>query len=229
MKKILFLLFFLTANLMHGQNVNTWFRTTLSKELYSQLSVDLELQHRRQQSFDHQNPFTKNLVYAVRPWINYTFKNESKLHFSPLAYYQLYPTIQKEEDLEKSVQKELRSSLASTFLFPIAPNLSFYARTMLEYRLFLHNNNWFRHRNRVEVKYRFHSKYAVLLQEEILLNLNQLANKNRYDQNRITLGVSKASTVFNYELGYSYVHRMPQKSNFYISDHNFYVNFRMKL
>lgn len=184
----------------------------------------MEFQHRRQQGFEDDHPLHKNLVFSARPWVHYSFDNNGKLHLAPLAYYKLYAPIQKIEDESRPAQKELRSSLGYSYQYKLTDKFSVNGRAMLEYRIFLQNNNWFRQRSRLGAKYQINDVYGLVFQEEILLNLNEFFKTNFYDQNRITLGVQKKTRKQNYELGYMYVDRLPQRSSDHFSDHNFYIN-----
>lgn len=229
MKKNIVLFLFLTFNFAHGQSVNIWFRTTFSYSFKNNISVDAEFQHRRQQGFEGNHPLHKNLVFSIRSWMHYSFDNNGKLHLSPLAYYKLYAPIQKIEDESVPAQKELRSSLGYSYQHKFTDKFSVNGRAMLEYRIFLQNNNWFRQRSRIGAKYQINDVYGLVFQEEILFNLNELFKKNFYDQNRITLGVQKKTNKQNYELGYMYVYRLPQRSSDQFSDHNFYINLTFHL
>ena len=53
------------------QHYNTWFRGTLSTSVGKKLKIDNEFQHRRQNGFENENMFDRNLMFTYRNWVHY--------------------------------------------------------------------------------------------------------------------------------------------------------------
>jgi hypothetical protein len=56
--------FFLAPKTVAQEHTNSWFRNTLSIPVTEKIKTDIELQHRRQNDFESDNPFDKNLMYT---------------------------------------------------------------------------------------------------------------------------------------------------------------------
>ena len=80
------------------EHTNIWFRTTLSISVAEKIKTDIELQHRRQNDFNSDNLFDKNLMFSFRTWIYYKQNKDVVYAISPFAYFSNYKIIQKESD-----------------------------------------------------------------------------------------------------------------------------------
>ena len=92
------------------EHANSWFRTTLSIPDTEKIKTDLELQHRRQNDFESNNLFDKNLMYAFRTWIYYKQNKDVVYAISPFAYFSNFKIIQKESDAVAKTTNEYRFS-----------------------------------------------------------------------------------------------------------------------
>ena len=59
---ILIVTIIIASKTVAQEHTNSWFRTTLSVPVTEKIKTDLELQHRRQNDFESDNLFDKNLM-----------------------------------------------------------------------------------------------------------------------------------------------------------------------
>jgi hypothetical protein len=103
---------FIAQTLLAQTHNNAWFRTTLSLPVSEKFKIDNEFQHRRQNGFDNNNLFDKNLMFTYRNWVHYQYSKDVKFSVSPFAYFSNYKIIQKQADQTAEPNKEIRFSVA---------------------------------------------------------------------------------------------------------------------
>lgn len=189
--------------------------------------TEVELIHRRQNDFESNNLFDKNLVYATRTWIYYKQNKDVVYGLSPFAYFSNYKIIQKESDAVAKPTNEYRFTASLELQHQLAKNFYVVDRTAIEYRAFEGSiENTTRLRNRLAFRYDFNSKYNVAIGDEILVNTTGTDALHIFDQNRIFTNFSyKLNSSVKLDLGYIYISRLPQINLDLIDDNNFYLNF----
>ncbi len=189
--------------------------------------TEVELIHRRQNDFESNNLFDKNLVYATRTWIYYKQNKDVVYGLSPFAYFSNYKIIQKVSDAVAKPTNEYRFTASLELQHQLAKNFYVVDRTAIEYRAFEGSiENTTRLRNRLAFRYDFNSKYNVAIGDEILVNTTGTDAQHIFDQNRIFTNFSyKLNSSVKLDLGYIYISRLPQINLDLIDDNNFYLNF----
>lgn len=193
--------------------------------------TEIELIHRRQNDFESNNLFDKNLVYATRTWIYYKQNKDVVYGISPFAYFSNYKIIQKESDAVAKPTKEYRFTASLELQHQLAKNFYVVDRTAIEYRAFEGSiENTTRLRNRLAFRYDFNSNYNVAIGDEILINTTGTDALHIFDQNRIFTNFSyKLNSALKLDIGYIYISRLPQINLDLIDDNNFYLNFTYTL
>jgi len=189
--------------------------------------TEIELIHRRQNDFESNNLFDKNLVYATRTWIYYKQNKDVVYGVSPFAYFSNYKIIQKESDAVAKPTNEYRFTASLELQHQLAKNFYVVDRTAIEYRAFEGSiENTTRLRNRLAFRYDFNSNYNVAIGDEILINTTGTDVLHIFDQNRIFTNFSyKLNSSVKLDIGYIYISRLPQINVDLIDDNNFYLNF----
>jgi hypothetical protein len=195
--------------------------------LNEKFKTEVELIHRRQNDFESNNLFDKNLVYATRTWIYYKQNKDVVYGLSPFAYFSNYKIIQKVSDAVAKPTNEYRFTASLELQHQLAKNFYVVDRTAIEYRAFEGSiENTTRLRNRLAFRYDFNSKYNVAIGDEILVNTTGTDALHIFDQNRIFTNFSyKLNSSVKLDLGYIYISRLPQINLDLIDDNNFYLNF----
>jgi hypothetical protein len=195
--------------------------------LNEKFKTEVELIHRRQNDFESNNLFDKNLVYATRTWIYYKQNKDVVYGLSPFAYFSNYKIIQKVSDAVAKPTNEYRFTASLELQHQLAKNFYVVDRTAIEYRAFEGSiENTTRLRNRLAFRYDFNSKYNVAIGDEILVNTTGTDAQHIFDQNRIFTNFSyKLNSSVKLDLGYIYISRLPQINLDLIDDNNFYLNF----
>jgi hypothetical protein len=193
--------------------------------------TEIELIHRRQNDFESNNLFDKNLVYATRTWIYYKQNKDVVYGISPFAYFSNYKIIQKESDAVAKPTNEYRFTASLELQHQLAKNFYVVDRTAIEYRAFEGSiENTTRLRNRLAFRYDFNSNYNVAIGDEILINTTGTDALHIFDQNRIFTNFSyKLNSALKLDIGYIYISRLPQINLDLIDDNNFYLNFTYTL
>ena len=193
--------------------------------------TEVELIHRRQNDFESNNPFDKNLMYATRTWIYYKPNKDVVYGISPFAYFSNYKIIQKESDAVAKPTNEYRFTASLELQYQLAKNFYVVDRTAIEYRAFEGSiENTTRLRNRLAFRYDFNSNYNVAIGDEILINTTGTDALHIFDQNRIFTNFSyKLNSAVKLDIGYIYISRLPQINLDLIDDNNFYLNFTYTL
>lgn len=114
------------------EHTNSWFRTTLSVPVTEKIKTDLELQHRRQNDFESDNLFDKNLMYTFRTWVYYKQTKDVVYALSPFAYFSNYKIIQNESDAVSKPLNEYRFCASVELQYELANKLFIVDRTALE-------------------------------------------------------------------------------------------------
>ena len=213
------------------EHTNSWFRTTVSIPVTEKIKTDVELQHRRQNDFESNNFFDKNLMYTFRTWIYYKQNNDVVYAISPFAYFSNYKTIQKENDALAKPTNEYRFSASVELQHELATKFFIVDRTALEYRVFESSmKNVVRLRNRMAFRYDFNLKYNIAFGDEILINAKGTDVQHIFDHNRIFIYFSyKLKSSLKFDIGYIYISRLPKSNTNLIEENNFYLNFTYTL
>lgn len=193
--------------------------------------TEIELIHRRQNDFESNNLFDKNLVHATRTWIYYKPNKDVVYGISPFAYFLNYKIIQKESDAIAKPTNEYRFTASLELQYQLAPKFYVVDRTAIEYRAFEGSiENTSRLRNRLAFRYDFNSNYNLAIGDEILINTTGTDALHIFDQNRIFTNFSyKLNSSVKLDIGYIYISRLPQINVDLIDDNNFYLNFTYTL
>jgi len=199
--------------------------------LNEKFKTEIELIHRRQNDFESNNLFDKNLVHATRTWIYYKPNKDVVYGISPFAYFSNYKIIQKASDAVAKPTNEYRFTASLELQHQLAPKFYVVDRTAIEYRAFEGSSeNTSRLRNRLTFRYDFNSNYNLAIGDEILINTTGTDALHIFDQNRIFTNFSfKLNSSVKLDLGYIYISRLPQINVDLIDDNNFYLNFTYTL
>jgi len=228
---LLVALTFFTQNTIAQQHINSWFRTTLSIPVTNKIKTDLELQHRRQNDFESDNLFNKNLMYTFRTWIYYKQNKDVVYAISPFAYFSNYKIIQKESDAVAKPTNEYRFTASLEIQHQLAPKFFVVDRTAMEYRVFEGSiENTTRLRNRLAFRYDYNSNYSVAIGDEILINTTGTDAQHIFDHNRAFTNFSyKPNSAVKFDIGYIYISRLTKSNIDLIDESNFYLNFTYTL
>lgn len=218
----------LFASKIHAQErVNSWFRTTLSIPITEKIKTDLELQHRRQNDFESNNLFDKNLMYTFRTWIYYKQNKDLVYAISPFAYFSNYKIIEMKSDAVAKPTNEYRFTASIELQHQLATKFYVVDRTAIEYRVFEGSiENATRLRNRLAFRYDFNSRYNLALGDEILVNTTGTDAQHMFDHNRGFINFSyKPNSAVKVDIGYIYISRLTKSNINLIDESNFYLNF----
>lgn len=213
------------------EHTNSWFRTTLSIPITEKIKTDLELQHRRQNDFESNNLFDKNLMYTFRTWIYYKQNKDVVYAISPFAYFSNYKIIQKESDAVAKPTNEYRFTASIELQHQLATKFYVVDRTAIEYRVFEGSiENTTRLRNRLVFRYDLNSRYNLALGDEILVNTTGTDAQHMFDHNRAFSNFSyKPNSTVKFDIGYIYISRLTKSNINLIDESNFYLNFTYTL
>jgi len=212
------------------QRTNSWLRATATYRMNERTGLAVELQHRRQNSYDNRNPFSQNLLSSVRPWLQADINPQVRVSFSPLAYYRLNSIIRKKEDLQKNIQEEYRISAALLLQHPLNSRTALSWQTMLEYRMFRRAGRLLRLRLKPGIQYSLHPRWQVYYYEEMLLNVQGAGPLHGFDHNRIAGGVSyRVNARTTADLSYLYISRMPLSTTVLLREHVVHLQLRYRL
>lgn len=209
------------------EHINSWFRTTLSIPVTEKIKTDVELQHRRQNDFESDNLFEKNLMYTFRTWIYYKQNEDIVYGISPFAYFSNYKIIQKESDTKENPANEYRFSATIELQHELADNFFIVDRTALEYRVFEGvAENVVRLRNRLSFRYDFNSKFNISVGDEVFINASGTDAQHIFDHDRLFSNFSfKPRHSLKFDVGYIYISRLPKNNIDLLEESNFYFNF----
>lgn len=218
---------FFASKTIAQEHTNSWFRTTVSIPTSEKIKTDLELQHRRQNDFESDNLFDKNLMYTFRTWIYYKQNKDLIYAISPFAYFSNYKSIQKEVDADAKPTNEYRFTASIELQHELATKLYVVDRTAIEYRVLEGSiENTTRLRNKLAFRYDFNPKYNLAIGDEILINSTGTDAQHMFDHNRIFTNFSyKLNSVIKFDIGYIYISRLTKNAIDLIDESNFYLNF----
>ena len=213
------------------EHTNSWFRITISIPVTEKIKTDIELQHRRQNNFESDNLFDKNLMYTFRMWVYYKQNKDVVYAISPFAYFSNYKIIQKESDAVAKPTNEYRFSASIELQHELATKFFIIDRTALEFRVFEgRTENVVRIRNRLALRYDFSLKYNIAFGDEIFINAKGTDVQHIFDHNRIFTNFSyKPKSSLKFDIGYIYISRLPKINADLIEESNFYLNFTYTL
>jgi hypothetical protein len=222
---------FFAPKIVAQEHTNSWFRTTLSIPVTNKIKTDLELQHSRQNDFESNNLFDKNLMYTFRTWIYYKQNKDVVYAISPFAYFANYKIIQKESDAVAKPTNEYRFTASLEIQHQLAPKFFVVDRTAMEYRVFEGSiENTTRLRNRLAFRYDYNSNYSVAIGDEILINTTGTDAQHIFDHNRAFSNFSyKPNSAVKFDIGYIYISRLTKSNIDLIDESNFYLNFTYTL
>ena len=218
---------FFAPKISAQEHTNSWFRTTLSISVTEKIKTDIELQHRRQNDFESNNLFDKNLMYTFRTWMYYKQNKDVVYALSPFAYFSNYKIIQKQSDAIVKPTNEYRFTASVELQHELANKFFVVDRTALEYRVFEGSiENVIRLRNRLAFRYDINTKYNIALSDEILINTTGTDAQHIFDHNRLFSNFSfKPKPSLKFDVGYIYISRLPKSNNDLVDESNFYLNF----
>lgn len=193
--------------------------------------TEVELIHRRQNDFESNNLFDKNLMHAFRTWIYYKQNKDVVYAISPFAYFSNYKIIQKESDAVAKLTNEHRFSASVELQHELANKFFIVDRTVVEYRVFEGSiENVIRLRNRLAFRYDFNSKFNTAVGDEIFINAYGTDAQHIFDHNRLFGSFSfKPKPKLRFDIGYIYISRLPKSNTDLIEESNFYLNFTYTL
>ena len=228
---LLVIVTFFAPKTVAQEHTNSWFRTTLRIPFTEKIKTDLELQHRRQNDFESNNLFDKNLMYTFRTWIYYKQNKDVVYAISPFAYFSNYKIIQKESDAVAKPTNEYRFTASLEIQHQLAPKFFVVDRTAMEYRVFEGSiKNTTRLRNRLAFRYDYNSNYSVAIGDEILINTTGTDAQHIFDHNRAFTNFSyKPNSAVKFDIGYIYISRLTKSNIDLIDESNFYLNFTYTL
>lgn len=210
------------------EHVNAWFRITSRYTLNDRITTDMEVQHRRQSSYNDHNPVSHPLMLSIRPWLYYRLNEDVQLAVSPLAWYRLFPIIEKPADVNGKYLTEYRSTIGISMKRKVNNNFTIGSRFMAEYRNFDRLPDILRVRARLGADYRFDRRYKLTIQEELLANLHGTPADHLFDHNRLGASITRQySSDAWMELGYLYVNRLTPKNTELITEHNIFLHMGM--
>lgn len=231
MKRVLcFILLLISSSVASAQHYNAWLRSTLQVQVNEKWSTDAEFQYRRQNGLRNCNPLRERLLHSYRHWVYYRINESFQLGISPVAYFSLYNTIKDQADYYKPPMNELRFAAAIDAQKKIKGDLSFIDRASIEYRVFDHDNNIIRLRNKLGMKYDLKRKSSFSLFYELLYNVAGTSKEHLFDHYR--LGCAASYLIANkvkLELGYLHIQRLPRNATTMLEEDNFLFNIGYKL
>lgn len=179
---------------------------------------------------DSQSARWGQLNRYLHPWLSYRPDNKWELGVSPLAWYQLYRIISKEDDKYKAPLREWRSTLSVTHKQRVANNGRWINRLAGEYRMFSDGMNVLRTRIRTGYQIDITRRLQLLSYDELLLNLSGVSSRHLFDHNRIAFGTGYVFNArFSGEAGYLYVCRKPLMTTNTIRENNVYLQLSILL
>jgi hypothetical protein len=224
---ILIVILIIASKTVAQEHTNSWFRTTLSVPVTEKIKTDLELQHRRQNDFESDNLFDKNLMYTFRTWVYYKQNKDVVYALSPFAYFSNYKIIQNESDAVSKPSNEYRFCASVELQHELADKFYIVDRTALEYRVFEGTiENVVRLRNRLAFRYDLNSNFNTTIGDEIFINASGTDSQHIFDHDRLFANFSyKLNPSFKFDLGYIYISRLTKSSIDLIDESNIYLNF----
>ncbi|HRO42725.1 MAG TPA: DUF2490 domain-containing protein [Flavipsychrobacter sp.] len=210
---------------------SVWFRSTLSVPVGKKFKIDNEFQHRRQNGFENENLFSKNLMFAYRNWVHYQHNDDVKFSLSPFAYFSNYNIIQKQADETAQPNSELRFSAAVESQHSILGNFYLVDRTAIEYRMFSNSQSDItRLRNRFGLRLDFTERFKISVFDELLFNLSGTTQQHFFDHDRIGIDFEyKVYPSLKFDIGYIHITRLPLTNTTTLHESNIFLNLAYQL
>ncbi len=222
----------LIASAVQAQHrYNAWFRTTLSMPVGEKLTIDGELQHRRQNGFNNTDLLDKNLVFTFRNWIHYQHQENIKFSVSPFAWFSNYKIIQKPGDETGKPNGEIRFSAAAELQHLLFKKVYIVDRTAAEYRIIENNqSNITRWRNRLGIRYDITGRLKLSVFDELLLHVSGTTTDHFFDHDRIGLQMTyKLGAHWGMDIGYIHISRLPLTGDTRLKETNVFLHFTYQL
>lgn len=221
----------IAQTLQAQHHYNAWFRSTLSVPIGEKFKVDNEFQHRRQNGFDNENLFDKNLMFTYRTWVHYQHSEDVKFSVSPFAYFSHYKIIQKQSDETASPIGEVRFSAAVDLQHDILKKFYIVDRSAVEYRIFDNNQTDItRLRNRLGVRYDFSEKFKLSVFDELLFNIGGTTHSHFFDHDRLGFNLEyKVLSYLKLDISYLHITRLPITSTTKLYENNLFLNLTYQL
>lgn len=228
---LLTLICFFNADIFAQAKNNAWFRGTMAYKVSTQLTADIEVQHRRQSGFTDHMILGHNLMYSLRTWIHYLPANELKISISPFARFSHYHIIEKAEDEIYAPAKETRFSIAALWQKDLFARFSLINRNAIEYRILSNQSrNIVRWRNRAGLQYNIKPGLSFLLYDEVFVNAAGVQPGHLVDHNRLgTHFECKCLSQLKAEFGYIYINRLPLSGTNWLKENNLMLNITFDL
>ncbi len=170
---------------------NLWLKLALKIPLNKKLSIETEFLHRTQSGLKNKNPLSNNLLYAVRPWIQYQQSKNIIFSVSPFAYFRNYGILLSDIDAIKNYVPEYRFAIATEVQNELLLHCYLNLKSGIEYRHFENMTpEIIRFRNKFGIKYDFNKKWNINLYDEIFLNFKGVDKSHFYDHNRIGIAAT---------------------------------------
>lgn len=215
-----------------GQHIhNAWFKAKIDIPINNRLTIDTEVQHRRQSNLNTADFIGKNLMYSYRNWLHYQHSPHLKFSLSPFSYFYNYSIIQEPIYSNKKPIEFFRFSGALKLKYPLFEKLDIINRTAIEHQLHLNNKrNVTRFRNRIGITHQLYSNFNIGIHNEFILNIQETLHTNFFNQHRLILNFAfNLTTSFKIDLGYIHLIRQLPNDNRLIYEHNLYLNLSYKL
>ncbi|MFH6967191.1 DUF2490 domain-containing protein [Flavobacterium sp. FlaQc-28] len=221
----------ITQTLQAQEHYNIWFRGTLSVPVGKKFKIDNEFQHRRQNGFENENMFDRNLMFTYRNWVHYQHNEDVKFSLSPFAYFSNYKIIQKQTDETAQPHSEIRFSAAVELQHQLFKKFYVVDRTAIEYRVFQDNQTDItRLRNRFGFRYDFTEKIKLGIYDELLFNVAGTTYDHFFDHDRIGLNLEcKVLPYLKFDIGYIHLTRLPLTSKTKLHENNIFMNLTYQL
>lgn len=221
----------ITLPLQAQHHSNAWLRGTLSIPVSSKIKVDAEFQHRRQNGFENENMFDKNLMFTFRGWVHYQHNENIKFSLSPFAYFSHYRIIQKEMDGKAAPNSEIRFSAAMELQHEIFKKFYVIDRNALEYRIFSNSQSDItRLRTRFGVRYDFTEHIKLTAFDELFFNVSGTPIEHVFDHNRVGLNLEyHILPSVKVDIGYIRLTRLPLTSCTKLKENNIMFNLTYQL
>lgn len=213
------------AGNVSAQHLNSWNRATLTVPIAPKWSTGAEVQCRRQNGLDSDNPFQYNLLYSYRHWVNYQAGKNVRIMVSPFAWLRSYKAINNTGDYTAAPGDEYRFTLAAEWKYAKPGAYQLMLRPAVEYRDYVGKENEMRYRLRQTVRRKVNTLITLQAYAELFYTGKTKSTFQYYDQSRYALSAYWQITKgFNVETGYMYCSRQNISSHKTQSEHDLVIN-----
>lgn len=205
---------------------NAWLRGTVNYRYGKKISAEAEVQHRRQNGYEHTNPLEQTLMYSFRTRVHYRFSPNFKITASPFAVFNNYKIIQNRGDDSVKPIREYRFATAASTQLSISDKWHFINQTGAEYRIFPHPaSDILRLRSKFEWRRNISPTLTVAVYDEVLINATGVTRAHVFDHNRLSSYIMVAiSKQWQLDAGYIMIHRLPQNIDQALDEHDCFLN-----